>query len=97
VSKRELSGLRGAYLDGLVLALQEEVRGVLRREYLCSEERADKLSGAWAGHPPNGRMYLPAYRAGTEKVAELLRRHPQREVIPALFGARGLVDLALTG
>ncbi len=56
MSKRELSGLRGAYLDGLVLALQE-VRGGLRREYLCSEERADKLSGAWAGHPLNGRMY----------------------------------------
>ena len=38
-------------------------------------------------------MYLPAYRAGTEKVAELRRRHPAETVLPVLFGARGLVDL----
>jgi hypothetical protein len=38
-------------------------------------------------------MYLPAYRAGTEKVAELRRRHPAATVLPALYGARGLVDL----
>ena len=38
-------------------------------------------------------MYLPAYRAGTEKVAELRRRHPPENVLPVLFGARGLVDL----
>jgi hypothetical protein len=74
-------------------APQAEVARVLRREYLCSEERADKLSGAWGGHPLLGRMYLPCYRAGTEKVAELLRRHPPRDVFPALFGARGLVDV----
>ena len=37
--------------------------------YLVSDERADKLSGAWGRHPLLGRMYLPAYRAGTEKVA----------------------------
>ena len=46
-------------------------RAVLRRDYLVSEERADKLSGAWGRHPLLGRMYLPAYRAGTERVAEL--------------------------
>ena len=38
-------------------------------------------------------MYLPAYRAGTERVAELRRAHPPQKVLPALFGCRGLVDL----
>jgi len=72
---------------------QEEVAKVLRNEYLCSEERADKLSGAWGRHPLLGRMYLPAYRAGTEKVAELRRRHPPEKIIPALYHVRGLVDV----
>jgi hypothetical protein len=71
----------------------EKVRPLLRRDYLCSEERADKLSGAWGRHPLLGRMYLPAYRAGTEKVAALRRRHPPATVLPALFGVEGLVDL----
>jgi hypothetical protein len=72
---------------------QAEVAAVLRREYLCSAERADKLSGAWGRHPLLGRMYLPAYRAGTDKVAELRRRHAPETVIPALYGCRGLVDV----
>jgi hypothetical protein len=72
---------------------QAEVASVLRREYLCSEERADKLSGAWGRHPLLGRMYLPCYRAGTEKVAELRRRHPPEKVIPALYNCMGLVDV----
>ena len=72
---------------------QAEVAAVLRNEYLCSEERADKLSGAWGRHPLLGRMYLPAYRAGTEKVAELRRRHPPEKVIPALYDCSGLVDV----
>jgi hypothetical protein len=72
---------------------QAEVAAVLRREFLCSEERADKLSGAWGRHPLLGRMYLPAYRAGTEKVAELRRRHPPEKVIPALYHCSGLVDV----
>jgi hypothetical protein len=37
-------------------------------------------------------MYLPAYRAGTELVAELRRRHPPEVILPALYGVRGLVD-----
>jgi hypothetical protein len=73
---------------------QAEVASVLRRDYLCSPERADKLSGAWGRHPLLGRMYLPAYRAGTEKVAELRRRHPPEKVVPALYLCRGLVDVA---
>ena len=73
---------------------QAEVAAVLRSEYLCSEERADKLSGAWGRHPLAGRMYLPAYRAGTEKVAELRRRHPDEKVVPALYFCRGIVDVA---
>jgi hypothetical protein len=72
---------------------QPDVAAQLRREYLVSAERADKLSGAWGRHPLLGRMYLPAYRAGTEKVAQLRRHHPPEKVIPALFGARGLVDV----
>jgi hypothetical protein len=40
-----------------------------------------------------GRMYLPAYRAGTEKVAELRRKYPPKRVLPALYSCRGLVDL----
>jgi hypothetical protein len=38
-------------------------------------------------------MYLPAYRAGTEKVSELRRKYPPDRVLPALYGCRGLVDL----
>ncbi len=71
----------------------KKVRAELRQDFLVSPERADKLSGAWGRHPLLGRMYLPAYRAGTDKVAELRRRHPPEVVFPALFGARGLVDL----
>ena len=72
---------------------QDKVRGVLRNEFLCSDERADKLSGAWGRHPLLGRMYLPAYRAGTVKVAALRRMHPPERILPALYGALGLVDL----
>lgn len=70
-----------------------EVARVLRNDFLVSDERADKLSGAWGRHPLLGRMYLPAYRAGTEKVAALRRAHRPEDVLPALFGARGVVDL----
>ena len=55
---------------------REEVAATLRRDFLVSEERADKLSGAWGRHPLLGRMYLPAYRSGTEKVAQLRRTYP---------------------
>jgi hypothetical protein len=72
---------------------QDEVARVLRSDYLCSEERAGKLSGAWGRHPLNGRMYLPCYRVGTEKVAELRRRHPPETAIPALYQVFGLVDV----
>ncbi len=71
---------------------QAEVAAVLRRDYLVSSERADKLSGPWARHPLLGRMYLPAYRTGTDLVARLRREYPPNEVLPAIFGCRGLVD-----
>jgi hypothetical protein len=70
-----------------------EVAQTLRRDFLVSDERADKLSGAWGQHPLLGRMYLPAYRAGTEKVAALRRAHPPERVLPALYGCFGLVDI----
>jgi hypothetical protein len=72
---------------------QAEVAAALRRDVLVSAERADKLSGAWGRHPLLGRMYLPAYRAGTERVAELRRERPDAEILPLLYGAEGLVDL----
>jgi hypothetical protein len=70
-----------------------EVAKTLRRDFLVSEERADKLSGAWGRHPLLGRMYLPAYRAGTERVAALRRKHAASQVLPALYGCNGLVDI----
>ena len=72
---------------------QAEVATALRRDFLVSEERAGKLSGAWGRHPLLGRMYLPAYRAGTDKVADLRNRYPAERVLPALYGCSGLVDI----
>jgi hypothetical protein len=65
----------------------------LRREFLVTEERADKLSGAWGRHPLLGRMYLPAYRSGTERIAELRRAYPADRILPAIYGCFGLVDI----
>jgi hypothetical protein len=72
---------------------REEVAATLRRDFLVTEERADKLSGAWGQHPLLGRMYLPAYRAGTERVAQLRRIHPADRILPAIYGCSGLVDI----
>lgn len=72
---------------------QREVAATLRRDFLVTEERADKLAGAWGRHPLLGRMYLPAYRAGTETVAELRRTYPANRVLPAIYGCNGLVDI----
>jgi hypothetical protein len=72
---------------------REEVAAILRRDFLVTEERADKLSGAWGRHPLLGRMYLPAYRSGTERVAELRRIYPADRILPAIYGCFGLVDI----
>jgi hypothetical protein len=72
---------------------KDEVAKALRNQFLVSEERADKLSGAWGRHPLLGRMYLPAYRSGTERVAQMRRTYPPEKVLPALFGCRGMVDI----
>ncbi len=72
---------------------QAEVAATLRRDFLVTEERADKLSGAWGRHPLLGRMYLPAYRSGTERVAALRRKYPAEKVLPAIYGCNGLVDI----
>lgn len=72
---------------------QAEVAKVLRNDFLVSPERADKLSGAWGRHPLLGRMYLPAYRAGTEKVAEWRRKYPAEKVLPVIYGCHGMVDI----
>jgi hypothetical protein len=72
---------------------QADVARALRTEFLVTEERAGKLSGAWGRHPLLGRMYLPAYRAGTAKVARLRRSYPAAKLLPVLYGCVGLVDL----
>ena len=72
---------------------QSEVAETLRRDFLVTAERADKLSGSWGKHPLLGRMYLPAYRRGTDKVAALRRRFAPEKVLPAIYGCTGLVDI----
>lgn len=84
---------QSSYLTWKEGAPRADVAQILRRDFLVSEERADKLSGAWGRHPLLGRMYLPAYRAGTEKVAALRRQHPPERVLPVLYGCAGLVDI----
>jgi hypothetical protein len=84
---------QSSYLTWGEGAPQAEVAATLRRDFLVSDERADKLSGAWGRHPLMGRMYLPAYRAGTEKVAELRRKYAPELVLPAIYGCKGLVDI----
>jgi hypothetical protein len=84
---------QSSYLTWGEARQQAEVAATLRRDFLVTEERADKLSGAWGRHPLLGRMYLPAYRCGTEKVAELRRSYPANKVLPALYGCSGLVDI----
>jgi len=84
---------QSSYLTWKEGVAQKDVAATLRRDFLVSEERADKLSGAWGRHPLLGRMYLPAYRAGTEAVADLRRRYPPAKVLPVLYGCAGLVDV----
>ncbi|HVX67948.1 MAG TPA: hypothetical protein VHA11_15150, partial [Bryobacteraceae bacterium] len=84
---------QASYLTWHEYMPEAEVAATLRRDYLVSAERASKLSGAWGRHPLLGRMYLPAYRAGTERVAELRREYEPARVLPALYGAQGLVDI----
>jgi hypothetical protein len=86
---------QASYLTWREGAAQQDVAAVLRQEFLVSPERADKLSGAWGRNPLLGRMYLPAYRSGTDLVARLRRRCPPEIILPALYGVRGPVD-ALT-
>ena len=84
---------QSSYLTWKERVAQPEVAKTLRREFLVSEERAGKLSGAWGQHPLLGRMYLPAYRAGTERVAEWRRKYSPKQFLPVLFGCAGLVDV----
>jgi hypothetical protein len=84
---------QASYLTWKENAAQSDVAATLRNEFLVSAERADKLSGAWGRHPLLGRMYLPAYRAGTDRVADLRRRYPAQQLLPVLYGCAGLVDV----
>jgi hypothetical protein len=83
---------QASYLTWAEKMPREEVASTLRRDFLVTEERADKLSGAWGRHPLLGRMYLPAYRSGTERVAELRRKYRASEILPVLYGCAGMVD-----
>jgi hypothetical protein len=84
---------QSSYLTWKEKAPREEVAKILRSEFLVTEERADKLSGAWGQHPLLGRMYLPAYRSGTMRVAEWRKRYTPQHILPALYGCNGLVDI----
>jgi hypothetical protein len=84
---------QASYLTWHEGAAQPDVARTLRRDFLVSEERAGKLSGAWGRHPLLGRMYLPAYRAGTERVAAWRRQYAPKDILPALYGCNGLVDI----
>ncbi|HTZ31211.1 MAG TPA: hypothetical protein VMH31_02065 [Methylomirabilota bacterium] len=70
-----------------------EIARLLRNDFLVTEERADKLSGAWGKHPLLGRMYLPAYRSGTDRVAAWRRQYTPERILPVIYGCRGLVDI----
>ncbi|MGB7264922.1 MAG: hypothetical protein WBC92_05380 [Terracidiphilus sp.] len=84
---------QSSYMTWGELRQQPEVAAALRRDFLVTEERADKLSGAWGRHPLLGRMYLPAYRSGTDRIAQLRRLYPAEQVLPAIYGCNGLVDI----
>ena len=84
---------QSSYLTWKEKVAKEEVARILRQDFLVTEERADKLSGAWGRHPLLGRMYLPAYRSGTERVADWRRKHKPENILPVLYGCYGLVDI----
>ena len=83
---------QASYLTWKERAAEADVAPVLRRDFLISEERAGKFAGAWGKHPLLGRMYLPCYRAGTDLVADLRRKHAPEKLLPVLYGCNGLVD-----
>jgi hypothetical protein len=86
---------QASYLTWQEKLPQKEVADTIRRDFLLSEERADKLSGAWGRHPLLGRMCLPAYRAGTELIAQVRRKHGPEKVLPLLYSCDGLMDLSI--
>ncbi|MBI5537160.1 MAG: hypothetical protein HY898_30840 [Deltaproteobacteria bacterium] len=70
----------------------EEIKRRLRSDCLASQERADKLTDAWAKHALMGRAYMPSYLFGTDLVLRLLREHGPEKMIPIFYGLRGLCD-----
>jgi hypothetical protein len=70
----------------------EQIKRRLRSDCLASQERADKLTDAWAKHPLMGRAYMPSYLFGTNLVLKLIRDHGPAKMIPILYGLRGLCD-----
>jgi hypothetical protein len=100
--------LRIAFLLGLLedaaknqasyMTWQERVPGIevvetLRRDFLVSPERASKIGAIWAAHPLLGRMSLPLYMFGMNKVSALLRAVGPTHLFPVLYGSRGAADI----
>ena len=65
----------------------------LRRDFLVSEERADKLSGRLGTPSAAGPHVSAGLSGGNGNVAQLRRIHPAREILPAIYGCSGLVDV----
>jgi hypothetical protein len=65
----------------------------MKNDFLVSAGRAGKLSGAWGRPLLLGRTYLPANRAGTERVADLRRKYPPERFLPVLYGCSGVIDV----
>ncbi|MCI0606828.1 hypothetical protein L0156_27915 [bacterium] len=86
---------QSSYLTWQEKLPQKEVADTIRRDFLLSEERADKLSGAWGRHPLLGRMCLPAYRAGTELIAQARRKFDPEKILPLIYSCNGLMDLSI--
>lgn len=58
---------------------QDKVRGVLRNEFLCSDERADKLSGAWEPSPAAGAHVPACVPCGHRESGGTAQEIPARE------------------
>jgi len=68
-------------------AAQEEVAKILRREYLVTEERADNFLVRGGDIRCWEECTCRRTRSGTERVAELRRKHKAGRVLPALYVA----------
>ncbi len=66
-----------------------EIAKILRNDFLVSEERADKLSGAWGQHPLLGRMYLLPIARARRKLRSCAVPIPQQKCSRRFMAAMG--------